>query len=97
MVKLSKKILPLVVTLLLTTTCGMNNSKQPSTDAILSEQPVSVVNNDVNYAFPKYRIKKTHDQILSRYSYTTSYNKMTLTPNWVGWTLTAEHTDGEYA
>ena len=95
MVKLSK-ILPLAVILLLTTTCGMNNCKQPSTDVILSERPVSVVKNDVNYAFPKYRIKKTCNQILTRYSYITSYNKMTLTPNWVGWVLTAEHTDGEY-
>ena len=97
MVKLSKTILPLVATLLLTTTCGMNKSKQPSADVIQSEQSVFGVKKDVNYAFPKYRIKKTYDQILSRYSYTISYNKMTLTPNWVGWTLTAEHTDGEYA
>ena len=29
--------------------------------------------------------------------YKTSYNRETRTPNWVGWALTSEHTDGEYA
>ncbi len=46
---------------------------------------------------PRYTKKKPHEQILKRYAYTTSYNARTLTPNWVGWTLTADHTDGEHA
>ena len=37
------------------------------------------------------------EQILSRKAYTTSYNCKTKCPNWVGWVLTAEHTDGKYA
>lgn len=40
--------------------------------------------------------QKTSEQILNRFAYITSYNKETRTPNWVGWILTAEHTDGEY-
>ncbi len=34
------------------------------------------------------------DVILNRKAYTTSYNKQRRTPNWVAWTLTAEHTRG---
>lgn len=35
-------------------------------------------------------------QILKRLSFTLSYNHETKNPNWVGWCLTAEHTDGEF-
>ena len=38
----------------------------------------------------------TPHQLLTRLSYTTSYNKDTKCPNWVAWHLTAEHTDGPY-
>lgn len=33
-------------------------------------------------------------QILIRKGYTTSYNKVTLAPNWVAWNLTSEHISG---
>ena len=29
-------------------------------------------------------------------AYTVSYNGERLTPNWVGWVLTAAHTDGSF-
>ncbi len=35
------------------------------------------------------------DIMLTRKAYTTSYNKTTRCPNWVAWTLTAEHTRGD--
>lgn len=35
-------------------------------------------------------------QLLVRLAYTTSYNNQTCCPNWVGWHLIAEHTDGPY-
>lgn len=38
---------------------------------------------------------KAPEQMLRRTGYVTSYNKDTRTPNWVGWVLTAEHTDGD--
>ena len=41
--------------------------------------------------------KTVPDQRLQRLAYTASYNCETRTPNWVGWVLTREHTDGEYA
>lgn len=40
--------------------------------------------------------KETPHQLLTRLSYTTSYNKDTKCPNWVAWHLTAEHADGPY-
>ncbi len=50
-----------------------------------------------NYEFPRWSKNKPAEKILRRYAYTTSYNKDTRTPNWVGWKLTADHTDGDYA
>ncbi len=55
-------------------------------DADLHDYEIPVINN-----------KNVASQLLKRYSYTTSYNKVTRNPNWVGWSLTAGHTDGEYA
>ena len=49
------------------------------------------------YEVPKIIGKGVPSQLLERFSYKTSYNKETRTPNWVGWALTSEHTDGEYA
>lgn len=46
---------------------------------------------------PKFIKEGIPSLILERFSYKTSYNKETRTPNWVGWVLTSEHTDGEYA
>ncbi len=36
------------------------------------------------------------EQILERIAYSVSYNHETRCPNWVAWTLTAEHTDGPH-
>lgn len=54
-------------------------------------------NQKDEYEVPKIVKKGVPSQLLERFSYKTSYNKETRTPNWVGWALTAEHTDGEYA
>lgn len=51
----------------------------------------------ISYEIPRYSVNAPKQQILHRYSYTTSYNKVTLCPNWVGWCLTADHVDGEFA
>ena len=51
----------------------------------------------VAYEVPRWTKAKPQEQMLHRYAYVTSYNKGTRTPNWVGWALTASHTDGEYA
>lgn len=55
------------------------------------------VNDDASYEVPVILSDGVSSQILSRIAYTTSYNKETRTPNWVGWVLTSGHTDGEYA
>lgn len=54
-------------------------------------------NQKDGYEVPKIIRKGVPSQLLERFSYKTSYNKETRTPNWVGWALTSEHTDGEYA
>ena len=56
--------------------------------------PVSV---PVPYHEPRWVKRQPYDQRLLRYSYSASYNMRTLCPNWVGWLLTAAHTDGKYA
>ncbi len=48
------------------------------------------------YEIPRFKRTPSSEQLLYRYSYVTSYNKNTLCPNWVGWNLTSEHTDGEF-
>jgi endonuclease G len=45
---------------------------------------------------PRYTTDAPPEQILERFAYTASYNKRTRTPNWVGWVLTADHTDGTH-
>lgn len=49
-----------------------------------------------DYVEPAYTGKSLSQQLLRRTAYSTSYNKTTRTPNWVGWVLTAAHTDGPY-
>ena len=39
---------------------------------------------------------EAHEEILKRKAYVVSYNRKALIPNWVGWTLACNHTDGEY-
>lgn len=36
------------------------------------------------------------EHIISRFAYTLSYNESTRNPNWVAWSLTAAHTNGEF-
>lgn len=56
------------------------------------------ITEDRCYVEPRFScIQNTKEIILRRLAYTTSYNLKTRTPNWVGWVLTADHTDGEYA
>lgn len=55
-----------------------------------------IATDQQSYVEPKFTKDEPNHQILRRMAYTTSYNKQTRTPNWVGWTLTANHTDGEY-
>ncbi len=52
-------------------------------------------NIDAAYEEPVLQSKNVPSQILRRMAYTTSYNRKTRNPNWVGWVLTGEHTDGE--
>ena len=55
--------------------------------------------NSVSGGLEVPRWVKDHDNsgyILERYAYTVSYNSDTRCPNWVGWVLTKEHTDGEH-
>lgn len=49
---------------------------------------------DFSYVSPKWEKSGVPSQMLQRIAYVTSYNKTTLCPNWVGWVLTAAHTDG---
>ena len=48
------------------------------------------------YECPQWVATGTPEQLLKRMAYTASYNGERLTPNWVGWVLTAEHTDGSF-
>ena len=48
------------------------------------------------YECPQWVATGTPEQLLKRMAYTVSYNGERLTPNWVGWVLTAEHTDGPH-
>lgn len=70
---------------------GCHNAKSQTRDEANSRAE----NRD--YEIPQIVKQGVASQLLERYSYKASYNKRTRTPNWVGWVLTAEHTDGEYA
>ena len=52
---------------------------------------------NASYEIPVILSDGVPSQILHRTAYITSYNRETRTPNWVGWVLTSDHTDGEYA
>lgn len=52
---------------------------------------------DEAYMVPLNEGLKVPEQRLNRYAYITSYNVGTRNPNWVAWTLTADHVDGEYS
>lgn len=72
---------------------GINDSRLLHKDDNLSVK--STVTEDLE--IPKIVSKDTPSILLKRYSYTASYNNTTRTPNWVGWVLTKDHTDGDYA
>lgn len=41
-------------------------------------------------------IDQSYQLVLKRTAYSLSYNPELLIPNWVGWCLTSEHSDGDY-
>ncbi len=88
-----------LLAILLVAGYGWSNSERQTPPADKTETTVSSVpeTTDDGYEIPVIMTKGVASQVLKRYSYTTSYNKETRNPNWVGWSLTAEHTDGEYA
>lgn len=57
-----------------------------------NEQAVSV-DNDLRFAMPTTP-KETPEQILMNDAYVSSFNNVTLIPNWVAWKLTTAHTKG---
>lgn len=57
-------------------------------------QDAEAYSQDAAYEYPRWSKDKPQEQILQRCAYITSYNKDTRTPNWVGWALTSDHTDG---
>ena len=74
------------------TTRSSTNSSTASPTA-----PSQDAETAIHYEIPQYEAgTATTEQILKRTAYTASYNQKTRNPNWVGWVLTAEHTDGPY-
>ena len=74
------------------TTRSSTNSSTASPTA-----PSQDAETAIHYEIPRYEAgTATTEQILKRTAYTASYNQKTRNPNWVGWVLTAEHTDGPY-
>lgn len=74
------------------TTSSSTNSSTASPTA-----PSQDAETAIHYEIPQYEAgTATTEQILKRTAYTASYNRKTRNPNWVGWVLTAEHTDGPY-
>ena len=74
------------------TTRSSTNSSTASPTA-----PSQDAETAIHYEIPRYEAgTATTEQILKRTAYTASYNQKTRNPNWVGWVLTAEHTDGHY-
>jgi endonuclease G, mitochondrial len=105
----SKLASSIVVIIVLVSTYGCNklgnltsfissssSSDKETTAATTVAETVTDDRHD-SYEIPVINEQKVPSQILKRFSYTTSYNKSTRNPNWVGWALTAAHTDGEYA
>lgn len=71
------------------------DAKRHEGDAARKNAPAG--NSDQTaYECPQWIATGTAEQMLNRMAYTVSYNSERLTPNWVGWVLTAEHTDGSF-
>ena len=78
-----------------TTSSSTNSSTNSSTASPTA--PSQDAETAIHYEIPQYEAgTATTEQILKRTAYTASYNRKTRNPNWVGWVLTAEHTDGPY-
>ena len=78
-----------------TTSSSTNSSTNSSTASPTA--PSQDAETAIHYEIPQYEAgTATTEQILKRIAYTASYNRKTRNPNWVGWVLTAEHTDGPY-
>ena len=78
-----------------TTSSSTNSSTNSSTASPTA--PSQDAETAIHYEIPQYEAgTATTEQILKRTAYTASYNQKTRNPNWVGWVLTAEHTDGPY-
>ena len=88
----------LLLAVVVAATCSWKHIEMNS-EAISSRSVDSSIrdNQKSGYEVPKIIRKGVPSQLLERFSYKTSYNRETRTPNWVGWALTSEHTDGEYA
>ena len=76
---------------------GALASSAPSSNGAALTPVKGTSASNVAYEVPRNVSMKAPEQLLRRYAYTTSYNKSTRNPNWVGWVLTADHTDGPYA
>ena len=78
-----------------TTSSSTSSSTNSSTASPTA--PSQDAETAIHYEIPRYEAgTTTTEQILKRIAYTASYNRKTRNPNWVGWVLTAEHTDGPY-
>lgn len=78
-----------------TTSSSTSSSTNSSTASPTA--PSQDAETAIHYEIPQYEAgTATTEQILKRIAYTASYNRKTRNPNWVGWVLTAEHTDGPY-
>lgn len=88
----------LLLAVVVAATCSWKHIEMNS-EVISSRSLDSVIrdNQKGGYEVPNIIRKGVPSQLLERFSYKTSYNKETRTPNWVGWALISEHTDGEYA
>lgn len=78
-------------------TSGTNNADLQGQGSTEGQGTTAAQTADDAYEIPRNVSMKAPEQRLVRYAYTTSYNKDTRCPNWVGWALTAAHTDGEFA
>ncbi len=85
----------IVVVLALVVAVGWNMTSPHGQD-----RTTTSIDNDSSetpsYEIPVLLSDGVPSQVLCRMAYTTSYNRDTRTPNWVGWVLTSDHADGEY-
>ena len=66
----------------------------PDTTSFHESMVTTTIGNSLNYVIIDI---DTPHQLLTRLSYSTSYNCNTKCPNWVAWHLTSEHTDGPFS